>query len=184
MPFCLGIFLKKVFCSALSVQFSSVAQSCPTLCSPMNCSTPGLPVQHQLLESTQTHVHRVSDAIQHVWKHHWPQHFSMAWCALSCFSRVRLFVTPWTVARQAPLSMGFSRQEHWSGLLCPLPGDLPDPGIEPTSLKSLALAGGFFTTRANWEARSVWHGLIIPQSYSHTAWLLLNNLIGTSTPRR
>ena len=47
-----------------SVQFSSVAQSCPTLCDTMNCSTPGLPVNHQLLESTQTHVHQVSDAIQ------------------------------------------------------------------------------------------------------------------------
>ena len=45
-------------------QFSSVVQSCPTLCDPMNCSTPGLPVHHQLLEFTQTHVHRVSDAIQ------------------------------------------------------------------------------------------------------------------------
>ena len=48
----------------VSVQFSSVAQSCPTLCDPMNRSTPGLPVHHQLLEFTQTHVHRVSDAIQ------------------------------------------------------------------------------------------------------------------------
>ena len=47
-----------------SVQFSSVTQSCPTLCDPMNCSTPGLPVHHQLQESTQTHVHWVSDAIQ------------------------------------------------------------------------------------------------------------------------
>ena len=47
-----------------SVQFSSVTQSCPTLCDPMNCSTPGLPVHHQLPESTQTHVHRVGDAIQ------------------------------------------------------------------------------------------------------------------------
>ena len=47
-----------------SVQFSSVAQSCLTLCDPMNCSTPGLPVHHQLLEFTQTHVHRVGDAIQ------------------------------------------------------------------------------------------------------------------------
>ena len=47
-----------------SVQFSSVAQLCPTLCDPMNCSTPGLPVHHQLLEFTQTHVHPVSDAIQ------------------------------------------------------------------------------------------------------------------------
>ena len=47
-----------------SVQFSSVAQSCPTLCDPMNCSTPGFPVHHQLPEFTQTHVHRVGDAIQ------------------------------------------------------------------------------------------------------------------------
>ena len=51
---------------------------------------------------------------------------------LSRFSRVQLFVIPWTTARQAPLSMGFSRQEYWSGLPCPPPGDLPDPGIKPT----------------------------------------------------
>ena len=67
---------------------------------------------------------------------------------LPCFSHVRLFVTLWTVAHQAPLSMGFCRQEYWSGLLCPSPGDLPDPGIEPESLMSPALAGGFFTTSA------------------------------------
>ena len=54
-------------------------------------------------------------------------------CVLSRFSRVRLFVTPWTVARQAPLSMGFSRQESWSGLPRPPPGDLPDPGLKPVS---------------------------------------------------
>ena len=48
-------------------------------------------------------------------------------------SRVQLFVTPWTVAHQAPTSMGFSRQEYWSGLPFPSPGDLPDPGIEPRS---------------------------------------------------
>ena len=52
----------------------------------------------------------------------------------------------WTVPRQAPLSKGFSRQEYWSGWLCPPPGDLPDPGIKPTSLKSPALADVFFTT--------------------------------------
>ena len=57
----------------------------------------------------------------------------------------------WTVAHQAPLSTGFSRQEYWSGLLCPSPGDLPNPGIEPISLTSPALAGGFFTTSATWE---------------------------------
>ena len=67
-------------------------------------------------------------------------------CTLICFSCVQLCVTPWTVAHQAPLSMGFSRQEHWSGLPFPLPGDLPNPGIEPASLASPALAGGFFTT--------------------------------------
>ena len=60
--------------------------------------------------------------------------------------------TPWTVACQAPLSMGFSRQEHWSGLPCPPPGDLPNAGTEPTSLLSLVFAGGFFTTSATWEA--------------------------------
>ena len=52
-------------------------------------------------------------------------------------------MTPWTVVPQAPLSMEFSRQEYWSRLSCPPPGDLPNPGIEP---ESLALAGGFFTT--------------------------------------
>ena len=63
------------------------------------------------------------------------------------------FVTPWIVAHQAALSMGFSRQEYWSGLPFPSPGDLPDPGIEFKSLTSPALTGGFFTTRATWEAR-------------------------------
>ena len=60
-------------------------------------------------------------------------------------SHVRLFATPWTVACQAPPSMGFSRQEHWSGLPFPTPGDLPDPGIELVSPASPALAGRFFT---------------------------------------
>ena len=52
---------------------------------------------------------------------------------MNSLSRVRLFVTPWTVAHQAPLSMGFSRQEYWSRLPFPSPGDLPNPGIEPGS---------------------------------------------------
>ena len=72
-------------------------------------------------------------------------------CMLSCLSWVQLFVTPWTVVRQALLSMGFSRQESWSGLPCPPPGDLPDPGIEPMSLMSPALTGGFFTTGTTWD---------------------------------
>ena len=55
-------------------------------------------------------------------------------------------MTPWAVAHQTALSMGFSRQLYWSGLLFPPPGDLPDPGIEPESPASPALVGGFFTT--------------------------------------
>ena len=65
--------------------------------------------------------------------------------------------TPQTVAHQAPLSMGFSRQEYWSELPFPILGDLPDPGIEPMSLVSPALAGGFFTTRAAWEVLAQIH---------------------------
>ena len=62
-------------------------------------------------------------------------------------------MTPWTVACQAPLSMGLSRQKYWSGLPFPSPGDLPDPGIKLASLLSPALASGFFTTSAAWKAR-------------------------------
>ena len=62
--FMVHILLKDIF--IYSVQFSSVTQSCPTLCDPMNCSTPGLPVHHQLPEFTQTHIHRVGDAISHL----------------------------------------------------------------------------------------------------------------------
>ena len=70
---------------------------------------------------------------------------------LSRFSYVQLFVTLWTVTRQPFLSMGFSRQEYWSGLLCPPSGDLPDPGSEPASLMSPALAAGLFTASATWD---------------------------------
>ena len=62
-------------------------------------------------------------------------------CVLSLFSHVQLFETLWTVVHWAPLFMGFSRQEYWSRLPCPPPGELPDPGIEPASLAS---AGRFF----------------------------------------
>ena len=73
-------------------------------------------------------------------------------CLLSHFSCVWLFVTLWSIALQAPLSMGFSRQEYWSGLPCPPPGDLSDPWMEPASLMSPASAGGFFTTSATGES--------------------------------
>ena len=72
-------------------------------------------------------------------------------CAQS-FSNIWCFETPWTVARWTPLFMEFSRQEYWSELLFPIPGDLPHPGMELASLPSLALAGRFFNTAATLEA--------------------------------
>ena len=86
--------IHRIYTTTLSVQFSLVTQSCPTLCNPMDCSP------------------------------------------------------------QAPLSMGFSRQEYWSGLPCPPPGDRPHPAVSSSSLMSPALAGGFFTTSATWEAQA------------------------------
>ena len=76
---------------------------------------------------------------------------------LSHISCVWLFATPWTVAHQAPLSMGFSRQEYWSGLPFPPPGHLPSPVMESASLESPALAGGFFTISATWEVHHPLH---------------------------
>ena len=83
---------------------------------------------------------------------------------LSLFRRVQLFATPRTAARQTSLSVGFSRPEYWSGLPFPPPGDLPDPGIKPTSLMPPALAGGLFTASATWEACICVYNLIFPQS--------------------
>ena len=74
---------------------------------------------------------------------------------LSRFSRVWLFVTLWIGARQASVSLEFSRQEYWSGLSHPPPGDLPNRGIEPVSLMSPSLAGEFFTTIATWKAHTL-----------------------------
>ena len=182
----------------------------PTLCDPMDCSTPGLPVHHQLLELAQTHAHQVGDAIQ-------PSHpllspslptfnlsqnqglfqwvssshqvarviefqlqispsneysglvsgqfnlvtsikilspnkvtfwstrcyncstfffFIVFICLLRLSSHVRLFETLWSLAHRVPVSMGFSRQEYWSGLPCPPPGELPDAGVKHVSLTS------------------------------------------------
>ena len=79
--------------------------------------------------------------------------FSYGWkgaCVLNCCSRVQLFGSLWAVACQAPLSMGFSRQEYWSGLSRPPPEDLPNPGIKLMCLKVPAFAGVFFTTSTTW----------------------------------
>ena len=92
---------------------------------------------------------------------------------LSRFSHVQLHVTPWTVALRVPLSMGLSRQEYWSGLPFSSPGDLPDLGIKPTSLKSPALAGTFFTISAtlNWEISEISsNSETFPCLYQVTSW--------------
>ena len=89
-------------------------------------------------------------AIKHM-KRYSAMFISVCVCVCVCvcvLSHVQLFATPWIVAYQAPLSMGFSRQEYWSGLPFPSPGDHPDPGIKLLSLASCALVGGFFTTGA------------------------------------
>ena len=86
---------------------------------------------------------------------------------LGRFSCVRFFATPWTVAHQAPLFMGFSRQEYWSGLPFPTPGGLPHLGSEPASFTSPALAGRFFTTSTTWKA----HVSIIVPIYTYIVFL-------------
>ena len=86
-------------------------------------------------------------------------------CVQNHFSCVWLFATPWNIAWEASLSMEFSREEHWSGLPWPASGDLPDPGIEPTSLMPLALAGGSFITSTTWEAHLTWELLYKKMSF-------------------
>ena len=88
-------------------------------------------------------------------------------CMLSCFRCAWLFATLWSVAWQALLSLGFSRQEHWSELLSPPPGDLPDPGIEPLSLMFPELISRFFTIRATWDTPSWPHLSLITSQRPH-----------------
>ena len=96
-------------------------QSCPTLCDPIDGSPPGSPVPGILLART---LEWVAIAFSNAWK--WK-------VKVKSLSRVQLFETPWTAAHQASPSMGFSRQEYWSGVPLPSSGDLPHPGIEPTT---------------------------------------------------
>ena len=96
------------------------------------------------------------------------------------FIRVWLFVTSWTVALQAPLSMGFSKQEYWSGLTFPPPGDLPDPGIEPTFLESPVLADRLFTTRAIWEVQEWWQTVRFPCRWETHISQVTADLFGAS----
>ena len=116
-----------------SVQLSSVAQWCTTLCDPMDCSTPGFPVHHQLLELAQTHVHWVGDTIQtsHPQLSLSPPAFNLhkRKVKVKSLSRVRLFATPGTVAHQAPLSMGILQIRVGCHAL--LQGIFPTQGSNP-----------------------------------------------------
>ena len=96
----------------------------------------------------------VSGCVQPTWKAPKPHTIGISWtfhhvvcvCVCVCaLSHVQLFATPWTIALQAPLSMQFCRQEYWSGLPLPSPGDLPDPEMKAVSPVSPALAGGFIS---------------------------------------
>ena len=88
-------------------------------------------------------------ACSNVWRHSWLSQLVVRKASnvvSACSVTFNSLRPPWTVAHQAPLFMGFSRQEYWNRLPCPPPGDLPNPGLEPTSLVSPAFAGRFFTT--------------------------------------
>ena len=105
-------------------------------------------------------MYKISSLYIYIHTHIYTLHRAGSLCCLAetapaskSFSHVQLFVTSGTIARQAPLSMGFSRQEYRTGSPYPPPGDRPNPGIKPVSLMSPALAGGFFTTSATWEAQ-------------------------------
>ena len=102
-------------------------------------------------------------------------------CLLSRFSRVRLLATLWTTAHQAPLSMGFSRREYWSGFPCPPPGDLPTRGSNP-HLMLPALAVGLFNTRATWEAQLYNVMRLVPQVSCVQSSDLLFKSITKSSP--
>ena len=146
------------YCKLLLAAAAKSLQSCPTLWDPIDSSPPGSPVPGILQARTLEWVAiSFSKAIEiyslvvlvarslksRCWQggfllealmenlfHVFPLHSG----EVKSLSHVRLFATPWTVAHQAPWSMGFSRHEYWNGLPFPSPGDLPDPGIEPRSL--------------------------------------------------
>ena len=116
-------------CPFVAAAAAKSLQSCPTLCDTINGSPPGSPIPGILQART---LEWVAISFSNAWK--WK-------VKVKLLSRVRLFETQWTAAYQTPPSIGVSRQEYWSGLPFPSVGNLPDPGIKPTSLVSPALAG-------------------------------------------
>ena len=104
-----------------------------------------------------------------------------SWRLCVCMlSHVWLFATSWTPACQAPLSMKFSRQEYWSRLPLPIPGDRPDPGIKPVSLASPAVAGRFFSISATWEDQGSLDGYVCMHAKSLQLCLTLCDIMDCS----
>ena len=107
---------------------------------------------------------------------------------LSRFSHVRLFATLWTVVRQAPLSMGFSRLEYWGSWPCPPPRDLPNPGIEPGSTVSPTLASGFFTTcvlgNIKFESLNIYYFLLYILKTKEVVNMRIGAAVARCTKRR
>ena len=113
---------------------------------------------------------------------------SLVWCHDQSLQRAGLFCDPWTVAHQAPLSMRFSRQEYWSGLPFPPPGDLPNTGIKPVSLMSPTSAGRFFTTEPHGKSLLyvIWRQILSWgdfQGFQNSMYLGDNNTASFSPPK-
>ena len=129
-----------------SLTFGSVSLDCIHVLTP---KCPKIFILQSVLsysEALPLQLAYISYCLTNSWP--WRQVACCLQCVRNCFNRVLFFATLWTVAHQTPLSMGFSKQEYWSRLPCPSPGHLPHLGIEPMSLTSPTLAGGFFTTVA------------------------------------
>ena len=142
-PRCNQVWLQLFSDHGYGVTAAKSFQSCLTLYNPTDGSPPGSPVPGILQART---LEWAAISFSNAWK--WKVKVKM-------LSRVWLFATPRTVAYQASLSIGFSRQEYWTGLLFPFPGDLLDPGIKSIPLVSPALTGRFFTIVLPGKALSI-----------------------------
>ena len=150
--------------------YCSVTKLYPTLCDPMDDSMPGSIMKTQVQFLTLK-IHRPSVLF-----------VSVCACMLSHFSRVRLFATPWTVASQAPLSMGFSRQEYWSGLPFPSRGDLPNPGME---LRSPTLQADSLPYEPPGKPNVLWYWLsqtMVQFRQSKIVYMIFSSLNSTVLP--
>ena len=141
-----------------SIYYAGTAKSLQlhtTVCDPIDSSLPDSPVPGFLQARTLEWV-AISFSNARKWK-----------VKVKSLSRVRFLATPRNAAYQAPLSMGFSRQGYWSGLPCPPPGHLPNPGTGPMSLMSPALAGGFFTKLLNQSLSRALNFIFFPKARNY-----------------